>query len=147
MKQDTKYGLECVLCFYMSFFHIVVLLFDIPPSLIKFLERVVVELFRLFSKPFSHHSLNFFITCERNSFETFHKNCKQPEVSWCQIWAVGTVWYNFRSDALYGCWSGSISVGSGISMLKNISFFCTKCNWLVVSTFQGSLHKSWSWFS
>jgi hypothetical protein len=43
--------------------------------------------FRLFSKQFSHSSLNFFITCEMNSFEMFLGICVR-EFRWCQIQAA-----------------------------------------------------------
>jgi hypothetical protein len=46
------------------------------------------EIFSLFSKSFSRGSLNFFITCE---VESFIESCEQPEV----IPSVGMVWSNF----------------------------------------------------
>jgi hypothetical protein len=59
------------------------------PALNKFFEPVSIEFFRLFSKQFSHSSLNFFNTCEMNYFEMILESSKQPEVRGCQIKAVG----------------------------------------------------------
>ena len=68
MKQNTKYSSEHVLCSCASLFHICSLLFNtIPPALNIFFKPIIVELFKLFSKPFSCSFMSFFITCERNS--------------------------------------------------------------------------------
>jgi hypothetical protein len=47
-------------------------------ALNKLLKSVTVKIFRLFSKPFSHSSLNF-ITCEMTSFEMFLEGCKNQK--------------------------------------------------------------------
>ena len=68
MKQNTKYSSEHVLCSRASLFHICSLLFNtVPPALHMFFKPITVELFKLFSKPFSCSIMSFFITCECNS--------------------------------------------------------------------------------
>jgi hypothetical protein len=54
------------------------------PGLNKFFKPLNVDFFRLFSKQFSHSSLNFFNTCEMNYFEMILESSKQPEVGGCQ---------------------------------------------------------------
>jgi hypothetical protein len=102
MKQAIKYRSECVLSFCISFFHKILSLFNTKlPVLNKFFEPIAVEVFKLFSKPLSHSNMNFFITCEMNSFEMLLQSCKEAEVRWCQIQAVGRVQNNFKSDVLF----------------------------------------------
>jgi len=89
----------------------------------KSFKPVTVESFRLFLKAFSHSSLDFFITCELNSFEIFLENCKQSEVRWCQIQTIGRAWNSFKCDAVCHHQSGRTSVGFGVIMLKKHWFF------------------------
>lgn len=104
---------------YSSFFHIVSLQFNTTlPVVYNFFEPLTAELFRLYSKPFSHNILNFFSTCEMNGTEMFLESCKQPKV---------------KAVPNPGCWdrakqlqircnisplNGSTSVGTGVIMLK-----------------------------
>ena len=96
---NTKYSSECVLHFYTSLFHIVSSFETILPVLNEFHAcqsrtlHAVLELFSL-------SSLNLFITCELNSFDMFREICKQPEVTRCQIWAIGRAWNNLKFNVL-----------------------------------------------
>jgi hypothetical protein len=134
-------------CFYVSFFHIIALLFDtVSPSLNKFFEPVVKH-FRLCSKSLSHSRLNVFIICEWNSFETFLQRCKQAGIRRCQMQTVERVWNNFKSDTVCGWWSGSTGVPSGIVMLKKYWLFPWQMRLICCFNFSGSTCKLWSGFS
>jgi hypothetical protein len=77
-------------------------------------EPVVVEIFRLFSKPFCHSSLNFFITCETIAFETFLESSKLPEAK--PGLQGGCYWIVADVAAL-------VSVGSGLTQTcRSIKF-------------------------
>jgi hypothetical protein len=81
-----------------------------------------------------------------NAFEMFLERCKQPEVRRCQIRAVGRVWNNRKSNALYRRWSSGSNVGSGVIVLKMYFFFLGKREWFVLSALLGSSRKSQRWF-
>jgi hypothetical protein len=66
------------------------------------------KIFSVFLKSFSRDSLNFFITCEVDSFI---ERCEQPAFRR----SLGLVWSNCRSDNLYCSWSGSTIVASGVA--------------------------------
>jgi hypothetical protein len=100
MKQNVNYNSECTLA--ITHFSTVSLSFNtMLPAVHNVFEPFAAEVFRLFSKPFSHSNLNFFITCEMKGSEMFLESYKQPEVRRCQIWAVQKGWNNFKSDAMY----------------------------------------------
>jgi hypothetical protein len=96
LKWNRTKSVAQTVCFFLYLiFHATSLLFDTkPPQLNKFFEPLSVFL-GLFSKLFLHNIWN-----ERLS-ETFLERCKQPEVRWCQIWAVCPVWSNLISDVLW----------------------------------------------
>jgi len=72
MKERIKHSSDCVLCFYPSQFHLVLLSFNtIAPALNKSFEPASAEFFWLLLKLLGCSSSKFFIVCERSALRCF----------------------------------------------------------------------------